>query len=117
MFAVFGVTKQVARRVAEKKTPRTITVNRKKIERTDEQLVAAIDEAAQAYFERMKPVILSPEYSSPSFAADFMDLVAPEDARALEVRIRVPVKKVIKGKEKVVRRWLSWNPDTDYLAA
>lgn len=117
MFAVFGVTHQHAKKVTEKKTPRTVKVKKKSVTRTDAEYAAAVQKAADEQFEKMKPLILSPEYSSPSIAEEFMAMAKKIGAVRLEVRIKAPVKKTIKGKEKVVRRWVKWESAKDYEAA
>lgn len=114
MFAVFGVTHNHCRKVAEKKVRRTIKVKKQLVTRSDKEFEAAIQQKTVELFEKMPPVMLSAEYSSPSIAQKFAQMAESEGADRLELRIRAPIRKTVKGKEKIVHSWLKWDYSRDY---
>lgn len=74
MFAVFGVSVEKARAMAIKKTKRTVGKGKELRRLTDAEYQQALNDATEKFMLQMKPVILSPAYSSPSIALQFKQM-------------------------------------------
>ena len=74
MFAVFGINEAKARAMAIKKTPKTTGKGETLRQLTPEEYQAALAANTEKYLQKMKPVMLSPEYSMPETCQQFMQM-------------------------------------------
>lgn len=115
MFAVFGVTHDKARDLALKKTKRTVGKGKKQRELSEDEYQKTVQSKTEINMEKMKPVILSPEYSSPEFANEFMSMARGVGMQRLEVRINAPVeRRSKKNGVRIGRTWVKYVPGKKY---
>ena len=89
-FCVFGVTKALARKRAEDKTP---TFDKQlKRELTKEEWTTRVEAEAARIFQTAKPVKISPAFDAPQFCRDWIDV------GVRTAQLRVP-KVMVRGKK------------------
>lgn len=115
MFAVFGVSVEKARAMAIKKTKRTVGKGKELRRLTDAEYQQALNDATEKFMQQMKPVLLSPEYSSPSIALQFKQMAEQGGVKRAEVRIKAPIQsKDKKGRPRISKSWMLFEPGRDY---
>ena len=115
MFAVFGKSYEAAKKKALKLTPTHTGTGASYRKLTDAEYQQELAANTEKLFEKMKPVALSKEYSSPEICTEFMRLAERQDYQGLTVRIKAPVQsKDTKGRAKITSRWLPYVPGNDY---
>ncbi|MEN3158260.1 hypothetical protein ABC502_07745 [Alkalimonas sp. NCh-2] len=115
MFAVFGVSVEKARSMALKKTKRTVGKGQTLRTLTDAEYQQALAEATEKFMRQMKPVILSPEYSTPAIAEQFKAMALQGGVKRAEVRIKAPIQsKDKKGRPRTSKSWMLYEPGRDY---
>lgn len=115
MFAVFVINQRKAREMAIKKTAKTTGKGKTLRQLTPDEYQEALNVATEKFMQQMKPVILSPEYSTPSVCADFITLAEKSGATRLSVMMKAPVEsKDKKGRLKIVKRWTQYQTDNNY---
>lgn len=89
-FCVFGVSRSICRKQAEKKTLTWISDGEKRIELTviewGERVAAAADKLFNTTEKRVK---ISPEFDAPQFCRDWIN-VAPGEVRETKIMARLP---------------------------
>ncbi len=115
MFAVFGKSYEAAKKKALKLTPTHTGTGASYRKLTDAEYQKELAENTEKLFEKMKPVALSREYSSPEICTEFMRLAERQGYQGLTVRIKAPVQSTDKkGRAKIANRWVRYVPGNDY---
>ena len=117
-FCVFGVSRQVCRKQAEKKTPTVRVVDGKRINQSaPEWGIAVAAETDRLFVETDKQVRISPELDAPQFCRDWI-AAGPNEVRLTKIMVRGP--KVDAAGKPVIRRGapvMAWVPYDDPHAA
>lgn len=115
MFAVFGINETKARQMAIKKTPKTTGKGKQQRALTAEEYEAALAENTARYLQQMKPVILSPEYSTPETCHQFIQMAMQGGATRCAVMIKAPVERKTKtGRTKIGKSWMPYDSSKQY---
>lgn len=115
MFAVFGKSLAKAREKALKTIPKFTGKGAKYRKLTPEEYQELLAANTEKVFSKMKPVVLSKEYSSPEICQQFMKLAEREGYQELNVRIKAPVQSTDKKvRAKIASRWVRYVPGNNY---
>ncbi len=112
MFAVFGITDKVLMELANKRVPDAKV-------KSESHRADLLNKAIERILAKKKPVILTPEFSTPEIAESALGLLSKEPgADWLAVYIRAcDLVKTRSGKKKVSRKWVMFVRGKQYKTA
>ena len=84
MFAVFGINEAKARAMAIKKTPKTTGRGANLRQLTPAEYQEQLAANTEKYLQKMKPVMLSPEYSMPETCQQFIAMAVQGGGNTLQ---------------------------------
>ncbi|WP_396180212.1 hypothetical protein [Flavobacterium sp.] len=101
--------------MAVKKTPKTTGKGKQLRALTDQEYQDLLQQNTERYMQQMKPVILSPEYSTPDICLDFIKMATDGGATRCQIMIKAPVERKGRGgRVSIGKSWMPYEAGKDY---